>query len=143
MEYLWFVFAILSALMGALVAIFAKAGLQSVDANTASAIRALVMTILLFLVIAIQGNLKLIPDILENRKALGFIILSGVAGASSWLFYFLALKYGKVTQVITVDKLSVVLGTLMAVIFLKEMINSGTIIGVIVITIGVIIVTLS
>jgi transporter family protein len=38
-------------------------------------------------------------SILENKKAIGFILLSSVAGATSLLFYFLALKDGKVSQV--------------------------------------------
>ncbi|WP_301861218.1 EamA family transporter, partial [uncultured Megasphaera sp.] len=53
-------------------------------------------------------------------KPLFFIILSGIAGASSWLFYFMALKTGPVSQVAPIDKLSVVLSVLFAVVFLGE-----------------------
>jgi transporter family protein len=65
-----------------------------------------------------------------------YIILSGVAGALSWLFYFLALKYGKVSQVAPIDKLSVVLATIIAVAFLGEKISLLNGFGVALIAIG-------
>ena len=66
--------------------------------------------------------------------------MSGVVGALSWLFYFAALKYGKVSQVAPVDKLSVVLATVIAVIFLQESISLLGAAGIGMITIGVIMV---
>ena len=57
-EHLWLVFGLLSAVTAALVAIFGKIGLQSVDANTATAIRAVIMAMFLFLVVVFQGTLK-------------------------------------------------------------------------------------
>ena len=41
----WFVLAVLDAFFAALVAIFAKVGLQGVDSNVATAIRAIVMVV--------------------------------------------------------------------------------------------------
>lgn len=46
-------FALLSAVGAALVAIFGKVGLQGVDSHVATTIRALVMFLFLFAVIAI------------------------------------------------------------------------------------------
>ena len=44
----WVIFALLSAFFAALVGIFAKIGLDKVDTNVATAIRALIMFIFLF-----------------------------------------------------------------------------------------------
>ena len=41
---MWLIYAILSAVTAALVAIFGKLGLKDVDANAATALRAIVMT---------------------------------------------------------------------------------------------------
>jgi bacterial/archaeal transporter family protein len=140
MSYLWLVFALLSAVAASLVGIFGKIGLKGIDSNTATAVRAVIMAIFLFLVVVIQGKLPELPAILSNKKAFTFICLSGIAGASSWLFYFSALKLGKVSQVAPVDKLSVVFAILLAVLFLGEKISLVSGIGVVAITAGVILV---
>ncbi|MDR1701151.1 MAG: EamA family transporter [Sporomusaceae bacterium] len=140
---LWLVFALLAAFSASLVSIFGKIGLQTVDANTATAVRAVIMALFLLGVVFFQGSFKEIPAIINDHKTFGFIILSGVSGALSWLFYFLALKVGKVTQVAPVDKFSVVLAAILAVIFLSEKINLLNLIGLSLITVGVILVAVS
>lgn len=142
MDYLWLIYALLSAVMAALVGVFGKVGLQSVDANTATAVRAVIMALFLLVFIAFQGHLKEIPAILADRKAIALIALSGVAGAMSWLFYFVALKYGKVSQVAPVDKLSVVLAAIIAVSFLGEKITVMGGSGIALIAIGAIMIAL-
>ncbi|SEP06445.1 EamA family transporter [Propionispora vibrioides] len=143
MDYLWLVFSLLSAVTAALVAIFGKIGLQTVDANTATAVRSIVMAIFLMGVVVLQGSVKQIPVILADKRTLLFIVLSGIAGALSWLFYFLALKYGKVSQVAPIDKLSVVMATILAVMLLGENISLLNGIGVALIAAGAIVVALS
>jgi transporter family protein len=133
----WLIFAILSAVSAALVSIFGKIGLQNIDANTATAIRAVIMALFLVGVITVQGNLGKVPEIIGQKKALLFIVLSGVAGATSWLFYFLALKTGKVSQVGPIDKLSVVIATLLAIFFFGEKLSLTGGMGVALIAIGV------
>ncbi|CDG17023.1 EamA family transporter [Xenorhabdus doucetiae] len=138
----WLIYALLSALTAALVAIFGKIGLQNLDANTATAIRAVIMALFLVGVVIVQGKLNLISEIMANRKALLFILLSGIAGALSWLFYFLAIKHGKVSQVAPIDKLSVVFAVILAVILFGEKISLIAAAGVALITIGALMVAL-
>jgi len=138
----WLIFALLSAVCAALVGIFGKVGLANIDANTATAVRAIIMAAFLVIVVAIEGNLTKIPSLIADKKNFLWIVLSGMAGASSWLFYFLALKTGKVTQVAPVDKLSVVLASIIAVLFLGEKISLLNGLGIVLITIGVIFTTL-
>jgi transporter family protein len=73
----WLLFAILSAISAAWVSMI---GLQDIDSNTATAIRAVIMSLFLFGVVTVQGNLERIPEIIGDKKALFYIILSGVAG---------------------------------------------------------------
>ncbi|MDC9580136.1 EamA family transporter [Xenorhabdus sp. PR6a] len=138
----WLIYALLSALTAALAAIFGKIGLQNLDANTATAIRAVIMALFLVGVVIVQGKLNLISEIMANRKALLFILLSGIAGALSWLFYFLAIKHGKVSQVAPIDKLSVVFAVILAVILFGEKISLIAAAGVALITIGALMVAL-
>ena len=133
----WLLYALLSAIMAALVGIFGKLGLKGIDSNTATAIRSVIMAVFLMGVVFVQGKLSEISSVLTNKKAMFFVILSGIAGALSWLFYFLALKDGKVSQVAPVDKLSVVFGIILAFIFLGERLSKGGLIGAAFISVGV------
>lgn len=116
----WLIYALLSALSAALVSIFGKVGLKGLDANAATAVRAGIMALFLIGIVAAQGKLIGISEVLADKKALLFIILSGVAGATSWLFYFLALKEGQVSQVAPIDKLSVIFSVALAVVIFGE-----------------------
>ncbi|QYN41915.1 EamA family transporter [Gilliamella sp. ESL0443] len=138
----WLVYALLSAITAACVAILGKIGLQHLDANTATAIRATVMAIFLVGVVAVQGKLNLINTFFNDKKALLIIALSGVAGALSWLFYFMAIKEGKVSQVAPIDKLSVVFAVIFAVIIFGEKISFLSAIGVAMIAAGAVLVAL-
>ncbi|MBU0976924.1 MAG: EamA family transporter [Nanoarchaeota archaeon] len=142
MQYTWLFFALLSAVGAALVAIFGKVGLQGVDSHVATTIRALVMFVFLFIVIAFEGKLSASIQSFTNSKLMFYIVLSGIAGALSWLFYFLALQYGTVAQVAGVDRLSVVFAVVLAALFLSEKIDLKTGLGVSLITIGAIIIAL-
>lgn len=138
----WLIYALLSAIAAACVAILGKIGLQQLDANTATAIRSIVMAIFLVGVVVVQGKLNLISTFLDNKKALFIIVLSGVAGALSWLFYFMAIKVGNVSQVAPIDKLSVVFAVIFAVILFGEKISFLSGIGVAMIAVGALLVAL-
>ncbi|AJI96432.1 EamA family transporter [Yersinia ruckeri] len=138
----WLIYALLSALTASLVAIFGKIGLQHLDANTATAVRAVVMALFLIAVVVVQGKFNLVGAVLADKKALLFIILSGVAGALSWLFYFMAIKSGTVSQVAPIDKLSVVFAVILAVILFGEKISLIAGVGVTLISVGALLVAL-
>ncbi len=141
-EYLWLIYAILAAVAAALVSVFGKIGLQGIDANTATVIRSVIMSLFLIMVMVFSKNYNHIAGIITNKKTILFIVLSGVSGALSWLFYFAALKYGKVSQVASVDKLSVVLAAILAVVFLNEHLSLPAMGGIVLITVGVLCVVL-
>jgi transporter family protein len=142
MEIGWLVFAILSAITAALVAIFGKVGLEGIDANTATMIRAGIMFIFLVLVILTTGKASEISNIMSNNRALTYIALSGIAGALSWLFYFFALKIGEATQVASIDRLSIVFVLIFATLFIGEKITQKVAIGVALMAVGAILVAL-
>lgn len=136
----WIVFALLSAVCAALVAIFGKIGVSSVDSTLATSVRAVIMAIFLLVVSISLGKIKLLNTI--DSKALMFIVLSGVAGAMSWLFYFFALKYGPATGVVAVDKLSVVFVLILVTLFMGESLTWKSGLGAVLLTIGAILMSL-
>lgn len=137
-KHIWLVYALLSAVFAAGVAILGKIGMRDVDANLATAVRSIVMTIFLVAVCGAMGLWTKVQT-LGGRPIL-MIVLSGLAGALSWLFYFKAIQMGTVSQVSPIDKLSVPLAVLLAVAFLGERPTSWNWIGIVMIVAGAILV---
>jgi transporter family protein len=115
---MWILYAFLSAVFAALVAIFGKIGLSNIDTTIATTVRSIVMALFLVIVSFSLGKFSLLHTI-KNRILL-FIVLSGIAGAISWLFYFLALKTGITSGVVAIDRMSVVFVLILSIIFLGE-----------------------
>ncbi len=136
----WVIFALLSAISAALVAIFGKIGVSNIDSTLATTVRAIIMALFLILVSFALGKYQLITTI--DSKALGFIILAGISGALSWLFYFLALQLGPASGVAALDRLSVVFVLIFSVLFLAEKLTFYKLLGAILITIGAILMIL-
>lgn len=130
----WIIYALLSAVSASLVAIFGKIGLKGVDSTLATAIRSIIMALFLVTVALSLGKVNEIHTI--GGRTLLFIALSGIAGATSWLFYFFALKVGPVAGVVALDKLSVVLAIIIAAVFLGEALTWKTGLGAVFITLG-------
>ncbi|MEM5778140.1 MAG: EamA family transporter [Candidatus Aenigmatarchaeota archaeon] len=142
MSYTWLIFAILSALTASLVAIFGKIGLENIDANVATMVRAGIMFAFLILFTIFNGKLNEVSSIFSNSKAITYIFLSGIAGALSWLFYFFALKLGKVSQVVPIDRLSIVFAIILAFFILGEKISLKVAVGSALVVAGAIIIAL-
>lgn len=130
----WQGYAACSALFAALVAILAKAGMKDVDSNTAVALRTTVVLVMAWGIVAFRGTGGSWSAI--SGRSLVFLFLSGVATGLSWLFYFRALDLGEASRVAPVDKLSVVLTTVFAAIFLGEALTAWKVVGVSLIAAG-------
>jgi len=114
----WVVWALLSAVFAAATAILAKIGLEGVDSDFATLIRTMVIGLVLGALVYATGKWQN-PAAVPGR-ALVFLTLSGLATGASWVCYFRALKIGAASQVAPIDKLSVLLVAVFAVIFLGE-----------------------
>lgn len=139
---MWLLYAFLSAIFAAAVAIFGKLGLKSVDSTLATTIRSIIMAIFLFLVAITLKKFDGFSFHSLNGKDWVLISLSGIAGAMSWLFYFLALKYGIAGKVVAIDRLSVIFVILLAALFLGEGLTWRSVIGAVLIAGGAYLITL-
>lgn len=131
---MWSIFAILSAIFAALTSILAKVGIEGVNSNLATAVRTIVVVLMAWFMVFATGNQNGIVDI--SKKNWIFLILSGLATGASWLCYYKALQLGEVSKVVPIDKLSIVITTILAFIFLGEQITLKTLIGCCLIIIG-------
>lgn len=137
---MWWIFALLSAFFAALTAIFAKMGIKGVDSDLATAIRTIVILVIAWAIVFFKGRDDGIFQL--SKTNLLFLILSGLATGLSWIFYFKALQVGKVSQVAVVDKLSVALTIIFAIIFLGEALTWKTGIAALLIIAGTLILIL-
>lgn len=114
----WLPWALGSAVFAALTAIFAKIGLEGIDSDFATLVRTVVIVGVLGAFVSLTGKWRN-PLALPVRSTT-FLVLSALATGASWVCYFRALKIGEASQVAPVDKLSVVLVAIFAVIILGE-----------------------
>ncbi len=138
----WVIYAFLSAGFAALVAIFGKIGMQGVDSTLATTVRAIIMALFLVLVSLSVGKFKGFTLHQFTGKEWMFIILAGIAGALSWLFYFSALKHGSAGAVSAIDRTSIIFVVLLAALFLGEGLTWKIVLGAILVSGGVYLITL-
>jgi transporter family protein len=137
----WVVYATLSAVFAGLVAIFGKIGVQGVDSTLATTVRAAVMCAAMLTVVLARGTVGQLGDL--DRRALLFILLSGLAGAASWICYFRALQLGDALRVAPIDRLSGAVTLVAAALLLHERAPLAAWVGTLMMLIGAVIVARS
>lgn len=137
----WILWALLSALFAAATAVLAKVGVAHIDSNLATAIRTTVVVIFAWaiaLALGKHGELRAV-----DGRAWLFLTLSGLGTGLSWLCYFRALQLGPASRVAPLDKLSVVLVMVFAVLFLGEKLSPMAMLGGLMIAGGAVVMVLA
>lgn len=146
MQYIWAFYAFLSAIFAAVIPIISKKAfndLNSLDSTMVTTVRSIFMSLFLVVVSIATNKIKLLH--LITPKAYFYIVCTGLAGALSWLCYFLAIKIAPqsfVTSVAAIDKLSVVFVVIFAALLLGEKFTINSISGAILITFGALLMTI-
>jgi len=138
----YIILAFLSAFSASLVAILGKLGLKNVDATVATTIRSLITASFLVLVSLFLKKFENLSLSVFTSKDWLLIILAGISGALSWLFYFWALKFGPASHVAVIDRLSLVFVIILSALILGEALNFKVILGTILIIVGAILIIL-
>ncbi|ABY33848.1 MAG TPA: hypothetical protein DEF43_18425 [Chloroflexus aurantiacus] len=102
---------LLPAVFAALSPIFAEIGVHGIDSDLAVLIRTAVILFVL-------AGRQMVQPAHAQWQDPGFLILSGLATGTVWVYYFWALKIDEASKVVLIDKLSVVLVTIFT--FLSE-----------------------
>ncbi len=137
---MYILYALLGAVAASLGTIFAKIGLKGVDANLLTAIRGITMAIIVTIAALSFGKLSVGAISSLTGKQWLFVILSGVGGALSWIFFYQALAGGPVVSVTVIDKLSVVFTAVLAFLFLTEKITLQAVSGLLLVGVGTVLV---
>lgn len=133
----WLILAFLSAFFAALVTIFGKIGLKTIDSTVAAGVRALIMAATMIGIIMLLGRTSQIAEL--TQRDMLFIILSGVSGALSWVFYFAALKLADASKVATIDRTSILFIIVLSYLILGEELSLKTVAAGILVFLGALI----
>lgn len=136
----WIWFAVLSAVFAGVTGVIAKVGLKKIDSTLATALRTIVILGFCWMFVCTKGVQNQIYSI--DHRTWIFLVLSGLATGGSWLCYFKALQIANVNKVAPIDKLlSTVMTMILALIFLGESLTRNKIISMVLITVGIIFMT--
>lgn len=137
---MWLLFAIGSAVFAALTSILAKIGIEGVNSNLATAIRTVVVVVMSWGMVFLTNAQKGLGQI--SQRSWLFLILSGLATGASWLCYYKALQMGDASKVVPIDKMSVVITLVLAVVFLHEQFTVKSFVGAVLLTAGTLVMVL-
>lgn len=136
----WLIYAVLSAVFASLTAILGKIGISGVDSNLGTAIRTTVVLVMAWLMVFMKGKQHEVRQI--EKKELLFIGLSGIATGASWLCYYRALQEGPASVVVPIDKLSILVTIAFSWIVFHEKLTRKSAVGVVLITVGTVLMTM-
>jgi transporter family protein len=114
----WAGYALLSAVFAGATAVLAKAGVQGVPSNLATAVRTVVVLVFAWGIVLARGEAQALHGL--TRQNWVFLALSGVATGASWICYFRAIQLGPISRVAPIDKLSFVIAVLLGLILFRE-----------------------
>lgn len=115
---MWMIMAVLSVFLPVLTAILVKCGVQQTDVDIANLTRIVEILIFSWLIVYITGAVGKINGV--YAVSLVFMILLGMATGLAWLCYFRALALSDVNKVVPINKTSIILSVLLAIVIFNE-----------------------
>jgi transporter family protein len=133
-RYEWLLYAILAAGFASLTAILGKIGIVGIESNLGTAIRTVVVLIMAWLIVFMQGKQYEIKEI--DKRSWAFICLSGIATGLSWLCFYRALQEGPASVVVPIDKLSIIVTVIFGFLVFGERLKKKPLLGLFMIVAG-------
>lgn len=124
---LWLGAAILSAFFAGVTSILAKCGIRETDSELATALRTVVVLVFAWGMVLVVGSAPSAVHI--DKKALAFLLLSGLATGASWLCYYYAIQNGRLSVVVPIDKLSILVTVLFSYAVFRERLSKKALAG--------------
>lgn len=132
---MWIIFALLAALVSAVVVTLSKAGIKNVPPSLAFAIQAVLIIVVSWGAVVWEGLLPELGKI--ERKSWLFLITAGVLTTASSLLSFRALSLGDASRVSPLTNVALVFSVTLAAIFLKEKLTWQVVVGAVLMVAGV------
>jgi transporter family protein len=133
---LWLLFAFLSGLSAAVLAIVIKLWLKQIDSFTLAFIFALVMALMFLILGIVLKKFEGLALLSMTRKEWIFVALAGIINAFAFMCYITALQCGKACNVIAIDRLSIVFVLILSMFILRESFSYISIFGAFLMVVG-------
>jgi transporter family protein len=130
----WLFYAVAAAVSAAMVSIFGKWGMEGINSDLATALRSVVQMVCCVAFAAWLGLWAKTGQL--HGRGMIMIVLSGAAGATSWLCGFKAIQMATVSQVAPIHKLSVPLAAVVAFFIFRDRPSSVNWFGIALVGVG-------
>lgn len=136
----WLLYAILSAVFASLVSFFIKLGLKNIPSDLGTFIRTIIVFAFSLTIVLVKKDYSGIKKI--NSKSWIFLTISGIMTGGAWLFEYTSLNYSGSNPIVvnSIGKLSILLTMFLSFILLKEKFNKRSLLGLLIMTIGIILI---
>ncbi|HEX8340252.1 MAG TPA: EamA family transporter [Tepidisphaeraceae bacterium] len=130
----WVIYAVLGAFFAAIVSVLTKRALDQADPFVALSVQSAVMALTLTALMTFFGKWKAFTGV--PRGVFGLVIAAGVAAGLSWFFGYRALQMATVAKSTPIDRLSLPMAVILAMIFLRETPSALNFVGIALILAG-------
>ena len=139
----YLIYALLSAIFASLVSLFIKIGLNNISSSILTFYRTILVFIFALIIVIIKKDYIGISKI--NAKSYIFLTLSGLSTGIAWISEYEALNIPNSNPLVvsSITKLSIILTFIVSFIFFKEKANKKTISGVILLTLGIVLIIIN
>ena len=139
----YLIYALLSAIFASLVSLFIKIGLNNISSSILTFYRTILVFIFALIIVIVKKDYIGISKI--NAKSYIFLTLSGLSTGIAWISEYEALNIPNSNPIVvsSITKLSIILTFIVSFIFFKEKANKKTISGVILLTLGIVLIIIN
>ena len=139
----YIIYALLSAIFASLVSLFIKIGLNNISSSILTFYRTILVFIFALIIVIVKKDYIGISKI--DAKSYIFLTLSGLSTGIAWISEYEALNIPNSNPIVvsSITKLSIILTFIVSFIFFKEKANKKTISGVILLTLGIVLIIIN
>ena len=139
----YIIYALLSAIFASFVSLFIKIGLNNISSSILTFYRTILVFIFALIIVIVKKDYIGISKI--NAKSYIFLTLSGLSTGIAWISEYEALNIPNSNPIVvsSITKLSIILTFIVSFIFFKEKANKKTISGVILLTVGIVLIIIN
>ena len=139
----YLIYALLSAIFASFVSLFIKIGLNNISSSILTFYRTILVFIFALIIVIVKKDYIGISKI--NAKSYIFLTLSGLSTGIAWISEYEALNIPNSNPIVvsSITKLSIILTFIVSFIFFKEKANKKTISGVILLTLGIVLIIIN
>ena len=139
----YIIYALLSAIFASFVSLFIKIGLNNISSSILTFYRTILVFIFALIIVIVKKDYIGISKI--NAKSYIFLTLSGLSTGIAWISEYEALNIPNSNPLVvsSITKLSIILTFIVSFVFFKEKANKKTISGVILLTLGIVLIIIN